>query len=375
MNVLAHAALAAAVWNIALAAAAAEAPKPISVDARQMQSVGIETQALSGGGDGTRRSLPAQVVVPNAQIRVVAAPVAGLVQTMAVAPNDAVKQGQVLARLQSPMLIEAQREFLQAATQAQLAQASYRRDEQLFTEGIIAEGRYQATRANYTQAAAALSERRQALRLYGMTEGAINALQAGRGMSGTLDIVSPIAGIVLEQMASAGQRADVSAPLYRVAQLAPLWLEVQATPAAAAGIVPGAAVTVPSAALNGTAASGKVLSVGRVLDPTTQTVMIRAEISQGAEALRAGQYVEAQVAVAAGGEKQWRIPASAVARLQGKTYIFVQSKGGFVPVEVKLLGETPTAATVTGALHGDERVAVKGIAALKAIWTGVGEGE
>ncbi len=375
MNVFSRVALAAAVAHFALVAAAAEAPQLINVDAKQMQSVGIETQALSGGGDGTRRSLPAQVVIPNAQIRVVAAPLAGLVQTMAVAPNDAVKQGQLLARLQSPMLIEAQREFLQAATQAQLAQASYKRDEQLFKEGIIAEGRYQATRANATQAAAALSERRQALRLYGMTEGAINALQAGRGMSSTLDIVSPISGVVLEQMAAAGQRAEASAPLYKVAQLAPLWLEMQATPAAAAGIVPGAAVTVPGAVTNGAPASGKVRSVGRALDPTTQTVMIRAEITQGAEALHAGQYVEAQVAVNAGGEKQWRVPTSAVARHQGKAYLFVQAKGGFVPVEVKLLGETPTASTVSGALRGDERIAVKGIAALKAIWTGIGEGE
>lgn len=379
MNVFARAALAAAVSILAVDVAAAEASKLISLDARQMQSIGIETQALSGGGDGTRRSLPAQVVIPNAQIRVVAAPLDGLVQIMAVAPNDTVKQGQLLARLQSPMLIEAQREFLQAATQAQLAQANYKRDEQLFKEGIIAEGRYQATKANYTQASAALSERRQALRLYGMSDRAITALQSGKGMSSTLDIVSPISGVVLEQMASAGQRADASAPLYKVAQLAPLWLEMQATPAAAVGIVPGAAVAVQGAAVSGAAAAGKVLSVGRHLDPTTQTVMIRAEISQGAEALRAGQYVEAQVTVPAGGEKQWRIPASAVARHQGKTYVFVLTKGGFIPTEVKLLGETPTASTVAGAtpgsLGGDELIAVKGIAALKAIWTGVGEGE
>lgn len=368
MKVFARAALAAAVWNVALGAVAAEAPKLIKVDARQMRSIGVETQALSGGGEGTRRSLPAQVVIPNAQIRVVAAPLAGLVQTMAVAPNDAVKQGQLLARLQSPMLIEAQREFLQAATQAELAQASYRRDEQLFKEGIIAEGRYQATQASYTQAAAALSERRQALRLYGMGVGAIDALQSGKGMSSTLDIVSPISGVVLEQMASAGQRADASTPLYKVAQLAPLWLEMRATPAAAAGIAPGAAVSVG-------AASGKVLSVGRHLDAGSQTMMIRAEITRGAESLRAGQYAEAQVAGSAADARQWQIATSALARHQGRTYVFVQAKDGFVATEVKLLGEAPVTSIVTGALRGDERIAVRGIAALKAIWVGVGEGE
>ncbi len=365
MNTCARAMLAAAVLGFASGAIAA-APDMIRIDAKQMQSLGIETKAILGAGQGTSRSLPARVVLPNAQVRVIAAPLDGLVQTMAVAPNDSVKQGQLLARLQSPMLIEAQREFLQAATQAQLAQSSLKRDEELLKEGIISEGRYQATRANHTQAAAALSERRQALRLYGMSEGAIRALQSGKGMSSTLDIVAPISGVVLEQMAAPGQRTEAAAPLYKLARLNPLWLEIQATAAAASGIKPGASVTA-----NG--AKGKVLSVGRQLDATTQTVMIRAEITQGAEALRVGQYMEARVAGRAGDTKQWQVPTAALARHQGKTYVFVQAKDGFVPTEVKLLGEAPAVSTVTGALRGDERIAVRGIAALKAAWTGGGE--
>lgn len=367
MHAFVRAALVAAL-TLASAPVAAETSSSIKIDAKQMQSIGVETLPLSSGGDGARRGLPAQVVIPNARIRVVAAPLAGLVQTMAVAPNDNVKQGQLLARLQSPMLVEAQREFLQAATQAQLAQAGFNRDEQLFKEGIVAEGRYQTAKATHAQAAAALSERRQALRLYGMGEGAINALQSGKGMSSTLDIVSPINGVVLEQMASTGQRAEAAAPLYKVANLDRLWLEMQATPAAVVGIAPGAAVSVG-------AASGKVLSVGRHLDAGSQTVMIRAEITQGAESLRAGQYVEAQVAASSGGDRQWQVPTAALARHQGKTFVFVQVKGGFVATEVKLLGEAPIASTIGGNLRGDERIAVKGIAALKAIWTGVGESE
>lgn len=363
-----RAALAVAASAFALTAVAAEVPTIIAVSAKQMQSIGIEILPLASGGDGAGRGLPAQVVIPNAQVRVIAAPLAGLVQTMAVAPNDSVKRGQLLARLQSPMLVEAQSEFLQAATQAQLAQSGLKRDEQLFKEGIIAEGRYLSAKATHTQAAAALSERRQALRLYGMGEDAIKALQSGKGMSSTLDVVSPINGSVLEQMAATGQRIEAAAPLYKVANLNPLWLEMQATPAAVVGIAPGAAVSVG-------AASGKVLSVGRHLNPASQTVMIRAEITQGVENLRAGQYVEARVAGSAGDAKQWQIPTAALARHQGKSHVFVQAKGGFVATEVQVLGEAPIASTIGGKLRGDERIAVKGIAALKAIWTGAGSGE
>jgi RND family efflux transporter MFP subunit len=368
MHAYARAALAAAAFSIAFAVAAAETSNAITVTGKQLQSLGVEIQPLAAGSVGTPRKLPAQVVIPNAQIRVVAASLAGLVQTMAVAPNDPVKKGQLLARLQSPMLVEAQRDYLQAATQAQLAQTGFARDEQLFKEGIIAEGRLQASRASQLQAAAALSERRQALRLYGMSDAAISGLSSGKGMSSTLDIVSPLSGVVLEQMAAAGQRVEAAAPLYKVAQLTPLWLEMQATAAAAGGIAPGAAVTVPGGA-------GKVISVGRHVDAASQTVMIRAEITQGTENLRAGQYLEAQVAGSAGVGQQWQVPSAALVRHQGKTYVLVQSPSGFVATAVKVLGEGATASTISGELRGDERVAVKGIAALKAIWTGVGEGE
>lgn len=365
MHVFARAAVLAAILGIAPGAFAAT-PAVIAVDARQMQSLGIETVPLAGAGQGSQRSLPGRVVIPPGQIRVVAAPLPGLLESMAAAPNDAVKAGQPLARLQSPMLIEAQRAFLQAATEAQLAQSSLKRDEQLFKEGIIAEGRYQETRARHAQAAAALAQHRQSLRLNGMSEAAIQSLQAGRGMSGTLDIVAPISGVVLEQLATAGSRTEAATPLYRIARLNPLWLEMQATPQAAAGIAPGAMVTVNGAA-------GRVLSLGRQLDPASQTVMIRAEITQGAENLRAGQYVEAQVAARPGEARQWQIPAAALARHQGKTHVFVATRNGFIAREVQVLGEAAATATISGDLRGDERIAVKGIAALKALWTGGGE--
>lgn len=368
MHVLARAALVAASFSIVSSISAADAPNIIRVDAKQMQSLHIETAPLGASGDGTYRSLPAQVVIPNAQIRMIAAPLAGLVQTLAVAPNDTVKQGQLLARLQSPMLVDAQREYLQAASQAQLAQANFKRDEQLFKEGIIAEGRYLATQATHVQANAVLSQHGQVLRLMGMGDGALAALRAGRGMSSTLDIVAPISGTILEQMAATGQRVEAATPIYKLAQLNPLWLEMQATPAAASGIMPGAAVSV-----NG--ATGKVLSVGRHLSAGTQTVTIRASLSKGTEQLGAGQFVEARVALKGDGGKQWQVPTGALARHQGKVFVFAQVKDGFVPIEVKLLGESPALSAIAGALRGDERIAVKGIAALKAAWVGTGEGE
>ncbi len=245
----------AAVCLSSLVAGAEPGPRILDLDARQARALGIVTEPLGAGAEGTALVLPARVVIPPAQTRVVAAPVAGLVERVEVAAQETVRQGQALLTLASPMLLEAQRDYLQAASQARLAEAARQRDQQLFQEGLIAESRRQASEAAHVQAAAQVAERRQLLRIYGMSEAAIAALAAGRGLSPTLTLVAPIGGTVLEQMVTPGQRVEAATPLYRIARLAPLWLEMDATAADAGQIRPGAAVEAGGA-------RGRVVSVG-----------------------------------------------------------------------------------------------------------------
>ncbi len=349
----------------------ANAADDVRITAKQIQALGIEVAPLARQNGATGSGMPAQVVIPNGQMQVVSAPLAGMAQSILVAANDSVKKGQVLARLVSPMLIEAQRDFLQVATQSQLANDSLKRDAQLFKEGIIAEGRYLATHSAAAQAAAGISERRQALRLYGMSDAAINKLQASHVMSSTLDIVSPIEGVVLEQMVTVGQRVDAAAPLYKVGRLNPLWLEIQMPASSVSGVAVGTAVSIKAYA-----AKGKVLSVGRYIG-ANQTAMVRAEITEGVQSLHAGQFVEAVVAVAdvSATANQWRVPSSALARNQEKAFLFVQTAAGFRAQPVTILNQSADSSAVSGELKDGERIAVKGVAALKATWMGLGGGE
>ncbi|MDP2782963.1 MAG: efflux RND transporter periplasmic adaptor subunit [Sulfurimicrobium sp.] len=355
--------------------------------AKQSQALGIETVALAAPSSAAGNGLPAQVVIPNQQIRIVSAPLAGMVESMAVAVSEPVKKGQTLARLQSPMLAELQRDFLQTALQAQLAQNTLNRDEKLFKDGIVAESRYLAAKNNAATQAAAANEKRHALRLAGMGNAAMAKLQAGQAIDSALEVLAPIDGVVLEQMVAPGQRVDAAAPLFKVARLSPLWLEIQVPLAQTDGLQPGAAVRVPvslspnslpggerdAGSLRDSRITGKVISIGRSVAEANQTVMVRAEISDGADNLRPGQYVEAVVGLAVG-PKQWSVPNSALVRAENQTYIFTQTTTGYRLQPVKILGQTAAAATIGGELRGNERVVVKGTVALKAAWQGVGKG-
>ncbi|MBZ0091255.1 MAG: efflux RND transporter periplasmic adaptor subunit [Sulfuricellaceae bacterium] len=348
----------------------AAASDEIRISENQASKMGITTQALSAAASGNGVSLPGQVVVPNGQLQLVSVSVAGVVEALPVTVNQTVKKGQVLARIQSPGLIAAQREFLTAYIQAQLAGQGLKRDESLFRDGIISEGRYLTTRGAATQADAMLAQMEQSLRLYGMSGEAVRRLQSSRHLSASLDVVSPIDGTVLEQMATVGQRTEASAPLFKVAKLSPLWLEFQATVDLASKLKVGALIT-----LVAQQAAGKIVSLGRQLNPANQTVLVRAEITRGTENLQAGQYIEALVSVPGNQKGLWVVPNAALVRSQGKTYLFVQTKNGFALCLVRVIQEMAQFSTVEAKLKGSERIAVTGVSALKASWMGLGGGE
>ncbi|MFO1319383.1 MAG: efflux RND transporter periplasmic adaptor subunit [Burkholderiales bacterium] len=358
-------ALASALWLITGAPVQAQ---DIPLTAAQIRSLGITTAAPEAQPASEAVGLAAEVIVPNNQLHVVSTPLPGLVESILVAVNEPVRRGQVLARMQSSALAEAQRAYLQAFTQEQLAQANLDRDSKLAQEGLIAESRLLSTKAGHVEAAALLAERRHALKLAGVDEAAIAKLQRGSAISSSVTLHSPASAVVVEQMAQAGQRLEAYTPIYKLAQLDPLWLEIQVPLARAAGVREGAPVRVPA-----TESSGRIISVGKRVTPESQTIMLRALISQNASRLRPGQYVEASVGVAGGTAMQWRVPAGALVRAKDKLYVFERSTAGFRAVAIALVNEGGTSAVVTGNLRTGSAVAVGGVAALKARLMGLGQ--
>lgn len=338
----------------------------IALSAAQAKSLGITTVAPEAQATAEIGGLAAQVMVPNSQLHVVSTPLPGLIESVLVAVNERVKRAQPLARMQSSALAEAQRGYLQAATQRQLARANLDRDQKLAADGLIAESRLLSTQANHIEATALLAERRHALKLAGMSDAAIAALLTGNAISSSVTIAAPVDGVVIEQVAQAGQRLEAYTPIYRIAKLDPLWLEIQVPLARAVGVHEGARVRVPSVD-----ASGRIISVGRSVTLESQTVMLRALISINAARLRPGQYVEATVATADADIVQWRVPNGTLIRHQNRLLVFVKTPQGFRAEPVTMINEGAQSSVVAGSLKGTV-IAVGGISALKAKLMGIG---
>lgn len=355
--------------SLLFAAIAASAAAQLPTDerrtlaARQVEALGIEVAPVDATPAGLLARYPAQVVVPVARQRLVAAPLPALVESLQVAVGDAVRAGQALAVLRSAQASELQRDVAQADSQADLARRSLERDEQLFAEGLIAQSRLEAARAQARQALAQQLERRRALQQAGVGGG-----------SGQVTLRAPIAGVVLEQHAVVGQRVEQAAPLYRIATLDPLWVEMQVPAVDAAELAPGRAVRVevsPAAVQAGAARAakpveGRVIALGQSVEAATQTVLVRAEVRAPGGLLRPGQTVVAMVEMP--GAATVRLPAAAVIEEDGVAVVFVQEGHGTFrrqPVTVVRSAEGTTA--VSGISTG-ARVVVRGTAALKAVF-------
>jgi RND family efflux transporter MFP subunit len=349
--------------NLAHAAAAARIP----LTAAEQRSFGIALESPQPAEATLTRRYPARVAVPNPQLRVVAARKAGVVETLLVAEGENVTAGQVLARLQSPDLVAAQSDYLESLTRLALAESQVTRDRMLQREGVIAERRLLESQARRDELATLVEQRQQVLELAGMSATDIDALARSRTLTTSLPVRAPIGGVVLEQMVSTGESLTAATPLYRIADLKPLWIEVHVPVDRVEGLAPGARALLP-----GLGIEGRIITIGRLVHREDQGVLVRAEVSDGAEQLRPGQFIEVQLAATTDGGRRWRVPAEAMVRHAGQGYLFIARDGGFEPVSVRLIADEEGETVVAGPLTAADRIAVKGVVELKAAWLGAG---
>ncbi len=342
----------------------------ITISAKQIQALGITTTPLPNIRSGEVSGLPAQVVIPSNQLYIISTPLPSIVERTLVGVGDSVKKGQVISQLNSPALAEAQRGLLQTSVQNTISKENLARDAALYKEGIISESRYRTSKGLALEAQAALAERKSLLRLSGMSANAIEQLQLTNNLSSLLTLTSPIDGIVLEKFSGAGQRLDAAVPLFKIAKIDPLALEIQAPLTMTRDLKPGATITIPAYS-----ASGKLIAVGRSLTSTNQTILLRGIITHGSENLRPGQFIEVTINTSKNSDLQWEIPNSAISRVNSKSVIFVKTPQGFRAQSIHILTVGAQNSVISGAIKDNENIAVHGVSALKASMMGIGGGD
>jgi cobalt-zinc-cadmium efflux system membrane fusion protein len=352
------------IWSFAATSAAVE---EIPLSGIHIERLGVRFAAPVEVEEVEVLSAPARLVVPAMNEFIVSSLQAGLVVRLFAALGDEVKAGDPLAEVRSSAFLALQRDYLDALGAHEIARMALERQQQLVKEGIGAQRQLQEADNRARETAAALQQHGHMLGFSGLEDVDINKLRDSRALQQSLVVRAPMDGVVLERNVSTGEQVEEMAALFRIADLATLWLELRLAPRQLEKLHLDMAVCVDDCAVS----KGRIVGIGQQLDLTTQTVRVRATIDNPDKKLLPGQMVRARVMGNDHGVRAWSLPGASIARSGGEVVIFVRNDNGVEVRNIVILGGTQERYYVSGNLDTWDSVAYEGIAALKSIWQGL----
>ena len=335
----------------------------IAMTAAQQETLGVRTAAPQPATEYPALSASGTVSVPPQAAFMVTALHDGIVKQVLVGVGQNVKQGELLAWLNSPATVDLQQQYLSAVYAEKLAAQTRERDRALLNDGVISQKRFQESESAWRQAHTRLLAAAQSLSQAGFSQDDLNDLRKTGSLKRETPLRAPVSGTVLEQLAGPGDRVSANDPVYRLADLSQLWVDVR----------------LPAEDVNQTAIGrpvqvdghgGKVTQVAGAVDPVTHTVLVRAEMTGDVTGLRPGTFVEVRFLQPV--PHAFSLPAAAVVSSGEQTVMFVQTATGFQAQPVTVLGRDADRVYLQGDAEAGRQVAITGVAAIKAAWLGMG---
>jgi cobalt-zinc-cadmium efflux system membrane fusion protein len=221
-------------------------------------------------------------------------PYAGRVTKLLARPGDQVTQGQPLFVIEAADTVQAQNDFVTAATglnkaksQLELAQIQDKRARDLFEGKAVPLKDYQQSQATLFQAQndqrsaeTALEAARNRLRILGLTEEAITAFQEKGQINREATIFAPIAGTVVQRKIGPGQyvNSGASDPVFVIGDLSTVWLTAFVRETESAAVAVGQEISFTVLALPGRELTARVNYVSAAIDPATRRLLVRATV-------------------------------------------------------------------------------------------------
>ena len=178
---------------------------------------------------------------------------------------------------------------------------------------------------------------------------------------------SPMAGTIIDQHAVLRERVGLQNQMFQIANLNTLWLKAdvpQRDIRLAQGLA-GGYVRFSPAEGSGSEQQARVLYTGDVVDPTTRTVNLLAEVDNTRRVWKPGMFVEVSLVRAEPGVLQ--VPLEAVQRQDTQTFVFVrESATRFRRADVRLGRQAEGRVEILQGLREGEEVVVAGGFILKS---------
>ena len=304
--------------------------------------------------------------------------VTGRIVEMPVYPGDAVRPGQVLARLDSVELsskvgeaeaglaaaranrAQAEKELAAVVAEAVYARAVADRTAKLFAVGAVARQELENDNAQAVAGEAKVEAARAKLEaMTSMLAQSEAALRTATVVRDYVNIVASTSGYVVKRLVAPGVLVQPGVAILKVAQIDKVRLQANVGEKDLASIRVGSPVQVTTAGGSQAPTVAKVTSVFPFVDQGPRTAVVEALVDNAARRFLPGQYVTMQFVI---GERRaaLSVPASAVVRMGGKASVWIARDGRGEPQTVVTGLQNAQRVEVAEGLTGDERVIVRG---------------
>ena len=292
-----------------------------------IQRAGIQLVEARKGTATTRLHLPG-VVLPNAYKNLdVTSLVAGRLTQVRAELGQRVMQNEMLATVYSPALADAQTAFIAARSQLAAHDLALARTQRLFAIGAASRQELEKMDAEKADMTRAVETARARLVLLGIPEDKAQRIASPADVITTFDVKSPIAGVITKRNANAGLNIDLATPLFTVTDLSDVWVVADLYERDFASVGVGSPVTITTAAYPGLELRGRVNYIDPQVQAETRTAKLRAEVSNRADRLRLGMFVDVSIA-GRGGQVVVMVPKTAVQTMGTQSVVFVSTGPG-----------------------------------------------
>ncbi|MRR36160.1 efflux RND transporter periplasmic adaptor subunit [bacterium] len=251
-----------------------------------------------------------------------------------------VSKGRPVAEVYSPDLVSAQQEYLLALKSREQFKSSPIQAISQSGEGLV-------------------DSARQRLKLMGVKDRQIAALEKTGRPNIRLSIYTPLSGVVIEKIALQGQYVNVGDPLFNIADLSTVWVEAEIYEGDFPYVKIGQKVDIVSQSYPGQTFTGRVSFIYPFLDPKTRTVKVRVEMANPGLRLKPDMFVNAVIKMPLG--DVLAVPVTAVLDTGKRQVVWVEVKPEmFAPHDIKVGARVGDYVQILSGLMRGDKIATSG---------------
>ena len=318
--------------------AGAEKSPPVMISAADAKRIGVTLAQVVTGPLSREIRTVAQVTYDETRVKSISPKVDGWVEQLYVNyTGQAIRVGQPLLALYSPMLVAAQEELLLAGR---------------LTRSLSGAEADVRTGSTDLEAAA-----RRRLRYWDISPAEIDGVLRTGQVRRTMTLRSQVNGVVVEKNVFGGQRIMAGDALYKVADLSTVWIEGEVFERDLPSVRLGAEVIAEFDALPGATRNGRVTYLYPTLSSETRTARIRVVLSNPGMRLKPGMY--ATIRITGASTNVVSVPRSAVLSTGNRSLVFVRRSDGMLEPRNVVIGESTADRTtiLSGVVVGETVVA------------------